>query len=291
MAGVVVAGVDGSDHGREALRFALSEAALRGARVTAVRAWSIPPLTTTGVGIMPAYQVVRDGLAEGTAAELAQSVEEASSEASVEVEVEVDVVQGDAAGALVERSAGAALVVVGSRGRGSVAGPLLGSVSQGVLHHAQCPVAVVHKAERALGSRVVVGVDGSPGASGAIQWAFAEAKLRSVPVHAVSAYEEPWTLAAAGFSSAEIALEYRNALAGDAGRVVEEVRAAAPEGVEVTGEVVLASAGRALVDIAGDDLLVVGSRGRGGFKSLLLGSVSLHCAANARGVAVVVREA
>ena len=287
MAGVVVAGVDGSDHGREALRFALSEAALRGARVTAVRAWSIPPLTTTGVGIMPAYQVVRDGLAEGTAAELAQSVEEASSEASVEVEV----VQGDAAGALVERSEGAALVVVGSRGRGSVAGPLLGSVSQGVLHHAQCPVAVVHKAERALGSRVVVGVDGSPGASGAIQWAFAEAKLRSVPVHAVSAYEEPWTLAAAGFSSAEIALEYRNALAGDAGRVVEEVRAAAPEGVEVTGEVVLASAGRALVDIAGDDLLVVGSRGRGGFKSLLLGSVSLHCAANARGVAVVVREA
>ena len=287
MAGVVVAGVDGSDHGCEALRFALSEAALRGARVTAVRAWSIPPLTTTGVGIMPAYQVVRDGLAEGTAAELAQSVEEASSEASVEVEV----VQGDAAGALVERSAGAALVVVGSRGRGSVAGPLLGSVSQGVLHHAQCPVAVVHKAERALGSRVVVGVDGSPGASGAIQWAFAEAKLRSVPVHAVSAYEEPWTLAAAGFSSAEIALEYRNALAGDAGRVVEEVRAAAPEGVEVTGEVVLASAGRALVDIAGDDLLVVGSRGRGGFKSLLLGSVSLHCAANARGVAVVVREA
>ena len=286
MAGVVVAGVDGSDHGREALRFALSEAALRGARVTAVRAWSIPPLTTTGVGIMPAYQVVRDGLAEGTAAELAQSVEEASS-ASVEVEV----VQGDAAGALVERSAGAALVVVGSRGRGSVAGPLLGSVSQGVLHHAQCPVAVVHKAERALGSRVVVGVDGSPGASGAIQWAFAEAKLRSVPVHAVSAYEEPWTLAAAGFSSAEIALEYRNALAGDAGRVVEEVRAAAPEGVEVTGEVVLASAGRALVDIAGDDLLVVGSRGRGGFKSLLLGSLSLHCAANARGVAVVVREA
>lgn len=287
MAGVVVAGVDGSDHGREALRFALSEAALRGAPVTAVRAWSIPPLTTTGVGIMPAYQVVRDELAEGTAAELAQSVEEASSEGSVKVEV----VQGDAAGALVERSAGAALVVVGSRGRGSVGGALLGSVSQGVLHHAHCPVAVVHKAERALGSRVVVGVDGSPGASGAIQWAFAEAKLRSVPVHAVSAYEEPWTLAAAGFSSAEIALEYRNALAGDAGRVVEEVRAAAPEGVEVTGEVVLASAGRALVDNAGDDLLVVGSRGRGGFKSLLLGSVSLHCAANARGVAVVVRGA
>ena len=287
MGGFVVVGADGSHHGGEALRFALSEASLRDARVTAVRAWSIPPLTTGGVGMIPAYEVVRDELAEATAAELAQLVEDASSEApGVEVELEVD--QGDAAGALVERSAGADLLVVGSRGRGSISGTLLGSVSQGVLQHSPCPVAVVHTVDRALGSRVVVGVDGSPGASRAVQWAVAEARLRSVPVHAVCAYEEPWTLAAAGLASAEAALEYREALAGDAERVVDGVRAAAPEGVEVTGEAVFSPAGRALVDVAGEDLLVVGSRGRGGFKSLLLGSVSRHCAAHARGVAVVV---
>lgn len=287
MGGLVVVGADGSHHGREALRFALSEARLRAARVTAVRAWSIPPLTTSGVGVIPAYQVVRDELADAAASELAQSVEEVSSEASG-VGVELEVVQGDAAGALLERSAGADLLVVGSRGRGSVTGALLGSVSQGVLHHAPCPVAVVHTAERALGSRVVVGVDGSPGAGAAVEWAFAEARLRSVPVHAVCAFEEPWTLAAAGLASAEAAVEYREALAGDAERVVDAVRAAAPVGVEVTGEAALSPAGRALVEIAGEDLLVVGSRGRGGFKSLLLGSVSRHCAAHARGVAVVV---
>jgi nucleotide-binding universal stress UspA family protein len=288
--GFVVVGADGSHHGGEALRFALSEARLRDARLRAVRAWSIPPLTTGGVGMFPAYQVVRDELADATAAELAQSVEDASSEAAG-VEVELDVVQGDAAGALVERSAGADLLVVGSRGRGSVTGTLLGSVSQGVLQHSPCPVAVVHTVERALGSRVVVGVDGSPGASRAIRWAFEEASVRSVPVHAVCAFEEPWTLAATGFASAEAAVEFREALAGDAARVLDDVRAAAPEGVDVTGEAVFSPPGRALVEIAGEDLLVVGSRGRGGFTSLLLGSVSRHCAAHARGVAVVVHGA
>lgn len=290
MAGVVVAGVDGSERGRDVLRFAFSEAGLRDASATVVQAWGIPPLTTGGVGIIPAYELVRDELEELAAQELGDAVEDAAAGASG-VHVEPEVVQGDPAGALVDRSAGADLLVVGSRGRGSVAGTLLGSVSQEVLHHAHCPVAVVHAAERALRSRVVVGVDGSPGAAGALAWAFAEARLRSVPVHAVCAFEEPWTLAAAGLSSAEAAAGFREALVADAERVLSDVRAAAPDGVEVTGETALSPAGRALVEIAGEDLLVVGSRGRGGFKSLLLGSVSRHCAAHARGVAVVVRPA
>lgn len=235
-----------------------------------MQAWSIPPLTTGGVGIIPAYQIVRDELREAAAEMLAREIEDAAS-AAPGVSVDAEVVQGDPAGALVERAADAALLVVGSRGRGSVTGAVLGSVSQELLHHAPCPVAVVHAAERALASRVVVGVDGSPGASDALAWAFGEAKLRSVPVHAVCVYEEPWTLAAAGLSSAEAAAEYREALAADAERLVDDVRAAAPDGVEVTGETVFSPVGDALVDVAGEDLLVVGSRGRGGFKSLLSG--------------------
>jgi nucleotide-binding universal stress UspA family protein len=283
----LVAGVDGSPHGREALRFALSEAALRGARVVAVHAWSIPPLTTGGVAIIPAYDIVRDELRQAAAETLAREIESVASAAPA-VTVDAEAPQGDAAGALVERAAGAELLVVGSRGRGSVAGVLLGSVSQALLNHAPCPVAVVHAAERALSSRVVVGFDGSPGARDALEWAFAEASLRSVPVHAVCAYEEPWTLAAAGLSSPEAAAEYREALAADAERLVQDVRSSAPADVEVTGETVFGPVGHALVEVAGEDLLVVGSRGRGGFKSLLLGSVSRHCAAHARGVVVVV---
>jgi nucleotide-binding universal stress UspA family protein len=256
----------------------------------AVHAWSIPPLTTGGVGIIPAYEIVRDELREAAAETLAQEIEAAAS-AGPGVAVDAEVSQADPAGALVGRAAGADLLVVGSRGRGSVAGALLGSVSQELLHHAPCPVAVVHAAERALTSRVVVGFDGSSGASDALAWAFGEAKLRSVPVHAVCGYEDPWTLAATGLSSPEAAFEYREALASEAEGLVEKVRAAAPAGVEVTGEAVFGPVGQALVEVAGEDLLVVGSRGRGGFKSLLLGSVSRHCAAHAHGVVVVVRVA
>ena len=256
----------------------------------AVHAWSIPPLTTGGVGIIPAYEIVRDELREAAAETLAGEIEAAAS-AGPGVAVDAEVPQGDAAGALLERAAGADLLVVGSRGRGSVAGALLGSVSQELLQHAPCPVAVVHAAERAVTSRVVVGFDGSSGASDALAWAFGEAKLRSVPVHAVCGYEEPWTLAATGLSSPEAAFEYREALAAEAEGLVEKVRAAAPAGIEVTGETVFGPVGQALVEVAGEDILVVGSRGRGGFKSLLLGSVSRHCAANARGVVVVVRAA
>jgi nucleotide-binding universal stress UspA family protein len=107
----------------------------------------------------------------------------------------------------------------------------------------------------------------------------------------VCGYEDPWTLAATGLSSPEAAFEYREALASEAEGLVEKVRAAAPAGVEVTGEAVFGPVGQALVEVAGEDLLVVGSRGRGGFKSLLLGSVSRHCAAHAHGVVVVVRVA
>jgi len=291
VAGRIVVGVDGSAHARQALRFALSEAALRGARVDVVGSWAVPPLAATGVGLVPAFDLLRTELGDSTREVLAGELADAA-DAAAGVEVEQHVAQGDAAGALVEAAAGADLLVVGSRGRGGVTGTVLGSVSRACLHHAPCPVAVVHDAGPTERSRIVVGVDGSPGAGAALEWAYAEARLRAVGVYAVCAYDEPWGIASLGMSSAAAVAELRTALAVGAERALEAAEAAAPEGVGVTGEAIRGAAGPALVSASdGSALLVVGSRGRGGFTSLLLGSVSQYCAANARGVVLVVRGA
>jgi nucleotide-binding universal stress UspA family protein len=289
MPGRVVVGVDGSAHARHALRFALSEAALRGARVDAVSSWAVPPLAATGVGMIPAFDLLRAELGDSAREVVAGELEDAAA-AAAGLDIEQVVAQGDAAGVLVDAAAGADLLVVGSRGRGGVTGTVLGSVSRACLHHAPCPVAVVHDAGPTERSRIVVGIDGSPGASVALDWAYTEARLRGVGVYAVCVQDEPWGLSALGMSSAAALVELRAALAEGAERVLEEARASAPEGVGVTGEVAQSPPGNALVAAAENSaLLVVGSRGRGGFKSLLLGSVSQHCAAHAEGVVVVVR--
>lgn len=289
MGGRIVVGVDGSAHARQALRFALSEATLRGARVDVVGSWSVPPLAATGVGMVPAFDLLRAELGDSAREVLAGELADAG-DAAAGLEIEQIVAQGDAAGVLVDAAAGADLLVVGSRGRGNVTGTLLGSVSRACLHHAPCPVAIVHDAGPTERSRIVVGVDGSPGARAALDWAFAEARLRDVGIFAVCAYDEPWGIASAGLSSAAAVAELRSALAVEAEEVLEAAQESAPDNVGVTVEAIRSAPGPALVSAAADSaLLVVGSRGRGGFTSLLLGSVSQYCAVHARGVVVVVR--
>jgi nucleotide-binding universal stress UspA family protein len=287
MTDTVLVGIDGSATGREALRFALSEASLRGAALRVVHAWMVPPLTTTGVGIIPVLDELEAELEESAAEAIGADLERVGAGG---VEIERLTPRGDAAGTLLELSAGAHLLVVGSRGRGAVAGAVLGSVSRACLLHATCPVAVVHVSYHSEHARIVVGADGSPGAAAALEWAFAEARRRGSAVHAVSAYHERWSLSAGVVASPGAALELTDALAENARRILDDVRGAAPEGVRVTVESVASAPGPALVAAAADgDLLVVGSRGRGGFASLLLGSVSQYCAAHAGGAVVVVR--
>ncbi len=283
----IVVGIDGSATGREALRFALSEARLRGATLCVGLGWAVPPLTATGIGIIPALERLEIELAQAAAEAIDAELETVGADG---VEIERRPFRSDAAGGLVELSAQADLLVVGSRGRGAFAGAVLGSVSRACLQHASCPVAVVHVAHHGERGRIVVGVDGSVGASAALDWAVAEARLRGSALHAVTAYQEPWEFYASVVASAGAGLEVREALAGRAEEILEDVRAACPADAEVDVESILASPGPALVSAATDaDLLVVGSRGRGGFQSLLLGSVSQYCATHAGGVVVVVR--
>lgn len=136
--------------------------------------------------------------------------------------------------------------------------------------------------------RIVVGVDGSPSSIDALSWAVDQARARSAVVEAVTAWQYPvttgWTVPIAADED----------LAGIAREVLDDAIAkvtGAEPPVEIRPRVVEGGAMPCLLDAAkGADLLVVGSRGHGGFTGALLGSVSQHCVQHAPCPVVVVRH-
>jgi len=143
----IVVGVDGSECARDALVRAAKEAALRGARLQVVCAWEIPPAVYAG-GLAPAIdQATLDGFRENAEAVVREAVAEVE-RVQPSVPCEGEALEGQPAEVLLDQARDASLIVVGTRGRGGFASLLLGSVSQQVVHHAPCPVLVVHEAER-----------------------------------------------------------------------------------------------------------------------------------------------
>jgi nucleotide-binding universal stress UspA family protein len=285
----IVVGVDGSDGAAGALRWALDEGARRGWAVTALMAWTYLDQHHPG-GVErfdPEY-----GASDALAA-LDHHVVAALGDRAAAVGRRV--VCDHPSSALVEASVEADLLVVGARGLGGFAGALLGSVSSACVHHATCPVAVIRSepvAERAGDGRgrVVVGVDDSDTARHAASWAVEEARARHAALDVVHAWTMPVTtvhpLVPATFPVDVGAME-------DAARaVIERVMGAVDvRGLEQPVEhiTVEGPTARSLLDVAkGADVLVVGSRGRGGFAGLLLGSVSTQVTHHATCPVVVV---
>jgi nucleotide-binding universal stress UspA family protein len=145
--GAIVVGVDGSESGQQALRFALKQARVDGATVRAVNAWHVPAPVYGGVGFSPGVDP-RQVFEADARAILEKSLSEVASEVEG-VAVEHVVTEGRAASVLVEESKNADLLVVGSRGHGGFSGLLLGSVSQECAAHADCPILIVHGKNRA----------------------------------------------------------------------------------------------------------------------------------------------
>lgn len=137
--GTIVVGVDGSSGARAALRFAVEEARLRGARLRIVTAWHVPPMAYSGGFAVPFdrrdFEQGATAVAENALADLGEETEG--------LDVDHVAVEGQPAQVLLAEAEGAELLVVGSRGHGGFAGLLLGSVSQQCAHHARCPVAIV----------------------------------------------------------------------------------------------------------------------------------------------------
>jgi nucleotide-binding universal stress UspA family protein len=135
--GPVVVGIDESTVSEAALGFAFAAAAVRGAELVALHAWSPTAIDKALEPLMD-----WDAVANKEDAAIAERLS-GWGQKYPQVTLRRSVVRDGAARALVDASRGAQLVVVGSRGRGTAAGLLLGSVSHGVLHAAHCPVAIV----------------------------------------------------------------------------------------------------------------------------------------------------
>ncbi len=138
----IVAGVDGSETAGEALRLAAAEAELHGARLRIVTVWQVPAVAYGG-GLALFDESTFDALRE-EAQRVADAAAAAVAEIAPAVECETRVLNGQPAEALLAASEGASMVVVGSRGLGGFKRLMLGSVSDQVVHHAVCPVLVVH---------------------------------------------------------------------------------------------------------------------------------------------------
>jgi nucleotide-binding universal stress UspA family protein len=202
--------------------------------------------------------------------------------------VEAVLAEGPTADQLVSAGADADLLVVGRSGRSQALAVLLGSVSRAVLHHSKVPVAVVppDSGPGTVG-RVVVGVDGSAGSEAALGWAVEEASRWDAELHVVHAWRYPYLGVRAG------AGELVPLIHEDAQHVLDDaVTRARDAGLSVTGHLVEHVEAAGLIEVAeqvGADVVVVGSRGRGGFTSLLLGSVSTAVATHAPCAVVVIR--
>ncbi|WP_182525961.1 universal stress protein [Nocardioides dongkuii] len=198
-AGTVVVGVDGSDGSARAVRWAAVEAGLTHRPLTLVNGF-----TVQGTVWLAEAGIDSEALAKAIRDEAATMLEKARDEALAlhpDLDVRGLVVGTDARDALEELSRSAAVLVVGSRGRGPVRSLLLGSVSVAVSKQAHCPVVVVRPgAEEATGG-ILVGVDGTPASMPALGFAYREASLRQLPLTVVHCF---FDVQSAGWSAHQV---------------------------------------------------------------------------------------
>lgn len=284
----ILLGYDGSPDAAAALDWAVREAASRHLRLRVLHVepdlsgWDSAAAAMAGAPILTAELPPA-----GESTLVAEAVAQAQ---RAGVEVEADEIVGPTAGVLVERSAAAEMVVIGSRGLGSVASVVLGSTVSHVASHAHCPVVVVQQQGRRDGP-VVVGVDGSAESEQILAWAFDHASRHALPVEVLHAYAIP---VYPGVVPYVPPVEITQATSDFEQRVTHEVLAGWGErypDVPVTATVMHGRPAPALVEAsARASLTVVGSRGRGAFVGMLLGSTSQSLLHHAKGSVVVLRH-
>ena len=282
----IVVGVDGSAASKVAVDWAVRNAAMRRTPLKLVNVLNPPVVMAFPEVPMPAGFLKWQ---EEEGRKVLDAALVTARAAAPDIEISTEMVAGPSVPTLVEESKNAQMIVVGCRGRGALARGLLGSVSTGLVHHAFCPVAIIHDEDPLMPhpsqAPVVVGLDGSPASEQAVAIAFEEASFRGVELVAVFAWSDTGVFEFPGVdwstqqSLAEETLSER--LSGWQERYPDVL----------VRRVVVADrpAHQLLEQSESAQLLVVGSHGRGGFAGMLLGSVSTRVVHGARLPVIVAR--
>jgi nucleotide-binding universal stress UspA family protein len=297
--GPVVVGVDGSTPSERALLWAANQARIVGVglRVVLVRPHAVPLTAIAPEPVWP-WPVVRYRDEEDVAdikAKLTKIIEGTLTEGE-EIDVEVDVIDGPVASCLIEiaEEAKAGMIVTGRRGIGGFKRLLLGSVSAEIATYATVPVVVIGKEPYQHHDQVIVAaVDGSEHGDRALTWAYRQAHVVGASLRVVHTWEPPYipvdSLAGTVRSLAPDEDELRAAAQSVLDSCVARVIGPDPQ-VPVDTELRVGYPSEQLTQAAANaQLLVVGTRGLGGFSSLLLGSVAHQCLSHAKCPVAVVR--
>lgn len=289
----VIVGVDGTAGSVEALRWAAHEAVRRSWPLHVVTCAEIPVVLDAGLMGGAAGNHSVDGIVHGHE-DVNERAVAAARAFGLDIEVSGETVLGAPAFALSAMSQHHGLVVVGATSHPTRLSDVLGSVASVVAHRSRGAIAVIHGTASPSGDiqRIVVGVDGSPGSDAALRWATEQALRCGSELVLVHGWSYPYAVARPGSADPrqEMKLDAMRALEASA----ELVGELAP-GVRCTSIISEDSPSGAILDEVQDrgrgaDLVVVGSRGHGGFASLLLGSVSRTVLQHAAVPVVVVRD-
>lgn len=277
----VVVGVDGSDHSRAALEWSAAEAVRRGAVLRIVHALGMP-LIVSAYGGPTRFQPTDE--ISGQATSVLTDARAHATEQEPDVETETVTALEEAPLALIRQSHPHDLIVIGTRGLGTVASLFVGSVSVRVAAQAPCPVVVVPHDDQGRPAttsldRIVVGVDGSRNARRALGLAVDMTAESEGELVVVNSWEVPYpydpvAMTAAGFQPQEDVFEKQSE------ELVAELLAETLEdrddvNIEVSVVRTQSNPVDAVLRAADEaDAIVVGSRGRGTVRGLLLGSVS-----------------
>lgn len=281
---VILVGLDGSDAALHALDWATQEARVRQWGLRLVCSYALPSFAAASLD--GGYAALDDSaIRAGAEAVLTEALARVAGSG---LPVTSHVAVGDATAVLVDESREVGLVVVGTRGGGGFAERLLGTVSSALPAHAKCPTVVVPLRARAAKEaadapipavepirRVMVGVDGSPQSELALRCALREARRWQATVVVVSAV--PVNTVTGVLAWLPEPVDHRAVLADieESLALVLERVADEAQGLTIERRVLDGTGAAVLTGMSDEaDLLVVGSRGRGGFTGLLLGSTS-----------------